>query len=113
MFAPSFSSSPAFPPADALLKALGSVNYKLLAIKLILIVISVAAFTVAVCSFAYKNAKAFWAAHGETILFHAALFVERLVKTSKVAFNAAVSFKPVALRAINRAADWLFYQMAA
>ena len=105
--------SPAFPPVDALVASLRNVNYRLLVIKLIFIIVSVAAATVAVSTFIYRNARSFWATHGETILFHAALFVERLVKTSKVAFNAAVSFKPVALRAINRAADWLFYRLAA
>jgi hypothetical protein len=111
MFAP--FPTPSFPPADALLSALVSINYKKVANQAITFAATFAAVVVAISLFAYKNAKAFWAAHGETILFHAALFAERLVKTSKVAFAAAVSFKPVAVRAVNRAADWLFYQLAA
>ena len=104
--------SPAFPPADALLKALGSVNYKLLAIKLILLIVSVAAFTVAVCSFSYKHARKFWLAHGEEIQLYLGLALEWLVKASKAAFNAAVSFQPVAARWVNQGADWAFYRLA-
>jgi hypothetical protein len=111
MFAP--SPSPAFPPADALFKALGSVNYKLLAIKLVLLIISVAAFTVAVCSFAYKHARKFWLAHGEEIQLYVGLALEWLVKASKAAFNAAIAFRPVAARWANLAADWAFYRLAA
>ena len=113
MFAPSFSSSPAFPPANALFAFVSSVNYRKVANQAITFAATFAAVVVAVSLFAYKNAKAFWAAHGETILFHAALFMERLVKASKVSVNAAVSFKLVAVRAVDRAADWLFYQLAA
>ena len=104
--------SPAFPPADALLKALGSVNYKLLAIKLILLVATVAAFTVAVCSFAYKHARKFWLAHGETIQLYVALALEWLVKAAKATYQAAVAFQPVVTRWANQAADWAFYRLA-
>ena len=113
MFAPSFSPSPAFPPADALVSFLRNVNYKLLAIKFILLIVSLAAFTVAVCSFAYKHARKFWLAHGETILFHAALFAEWLVKAAKATYQASVAFRPVAVRWVNLAADRVFYQLAA
>jgi hypothetical protein len=111
MFAP--SPSPAFPPADALFKALGSVNYKLLAIKLILLAATVAAVAVAVSTFVYRNARAFWAAHGETIQLYVGLALEWLVKAAKATYQAAVAFRPVAARWANVAADRVFYQLAA
>ena len=105
--------SPAFPPVDALFKALGSVNYRLLAIKLVLIIVSVAAATVAVSTFIYRNARAFWAAHGETIQLYVALALEWLVKAAKATYQASVAFRPVAARWANQAADRVFYQLAA
>jgi hypothetical protein len=104
--------SPAFPPVDALVASLRNVNYRLLVIKLILIIVSVAAATVAVSTFVYRNARAFWATHGETIQLYVGLALEWLVKAAKATYQAAVAFQPVAARWANQAADRVFYQLA-
>ena len=107
------ASNPAFPPADALLSFLRNVNYRKLANDLITFAATIAAVTVAVSLFIYKNARAFWAAHGETIHFHFDLFIEQLVAFIQKVYDAGTASRPVAVRLFNRSADWLFYQLTA
>ena len=104
--------SPAFPPVDALVASLRNVNYRKVANQAVTFAATFAAIVVAVSFFIYRNARAFWAAHGETILFNAALFAEWLVKAAKATYQAAVAFQPVAARWVNQGADWAFYRLA-
>ena len=109
----SVPASPAFPPADALLSFLRSVNYKSHFIPLVLLAATVAAVLVAVSTFLYRNARAFWAAHGETIQFQFALFVERLELSIEKVYQLGAASRPVLTRWFNWLLDRAFYQLAA
>jgi hypothetical protein len=109
----SVPASPSFPPADALLSFLRNVDWKRRFIQLVLLAATVAAFTVAVSTFAAKHAKRFWSEHGEEITLRFELFVERLEEAIRLVHQAGVISRPVAVRWLNRLADWLFYQLAA
>ncbi len=113
MFTPITAPAPAFPPVDSLLAFLRSVNYKRHFIQLVLLAATVAAVIVAVSTFAYKQAKLFWQNHGEEITLRFELFVEWLVEAIEKVYQAGAASRPVAVRALNRLADWLFYQLAA
>jgi len=112
MFAPS-PVSPAFPPLNDLLSAVSRVDYKRYFTQLVLLAATVAAVTVAVSTFLYRNARAFWAANGEEITLRFELFVEWLVEAIEKVYQLGAASRPVAVRALNRLADWLFYQLAA
>lgn len=112
MFTPIAVPAPAFPPVDALIAFLRNVNYRKLSNDLITFAATFCAIVVAVSLFIYKNARAFWAEHGETIQFHFALFIERFELFIEKVYHAGAASRPVAVRALNRLADWLFYQLA-
>ena len=104
--------SASFPPIDALLAFLAGINYRKLATELVLLAATIAAVTVAVVSFTWKHAKRLWAEHGDSITLHFELFIEWLVGAIQVTYDAGRAFRPVAARTLNRAADWLYYQLA-
>jgi len=104
--------SPSFPPVDSLLAALARVNWRHRFIQLVLLAATVAAVLVSVSTFLYRNARAFWAEHGEEITLRFELFVEWLVEAIEKTHQLGAASRPVAVRALNRLADWLFYQLA-
>ncbi len=106
------ASNPAFPPVDALLSFLRNVNYRKLANDLITFAATIAAVTVAVSLFVYKNAKAFWLQHGDEITLRFELFVEWLVAAIEKTHQAGMAFRPVAAHWLNWLVDQAFYLLA-
>lgn len=101
-----------FPPADALLAFLAGINYRQLALRLVLLAATVAAVVVALSQFAWRNGRKFWLNHGESIIFHFELFIEWLVGAIEWVYNLGASTRPVVNLWAARAADWLFYLLA-
>jgi hypothetical protein len=113
MFTPiTAPASPSFPPLNDLLSALSRVDWRHRFTQLVLLAATVAAVLVAVSTFLYRNARAFWAEHGEEITLRFELFIEWLVEAIEKTHQAGAASRPVAVRALNRLADWLFYQLA-
>jgi hypothetical protein len=110
MFTP--ASNPAFPPVDSLLSFLRNVNYRKVANDLITFAATFCAIVVAVSLFVYRNSRAFWAAHGETIHFHFDLFIEQLVAFIQKVYDAGTASRPVAARWLNWLLDRAFYLLA-
>jgi hypothetical protein len=107
-----FRPTPSFPPLNDLLSALSRVDWRRRFIQLVLLAATVAAVTVAVVTFAVKHARAFWAAHGETIHFHFDLFIEQLVAFIQKVYDAGTASRPVAARFLNRVLDRAFYLLS-
>jgi hypothetical protein len=88
------------------------VDYKRHFIQLVLLTATVAAVLVSVSTFIYRNARAFWAAHGETIQFQFALFVERLELSIEKVYQLGAASRPVVIRWFNWLLDRAFYLLA-
>lgn len=101
-----------FPPADALLAFFTGINYRKLALRLILLAATIAAVTVALSQFAWRNGRKFWAEHGESIILHFELFIEKLVEAIEWTHAFGASTRPVANLWAARAADWVYYTLA-
>lgn len=111
-FTPSSLPTASFPPADALLEALSTVDYRKLAHRALMVLATLAAVAVGVSQFLYYNARKFWGQHGETITLAFYEFINWLEITIERVYQAGVNFRPVANRFVATIADRVYYYLA-
>jgi hypothetical protein len=109
MLASPASTPKGFPPLDDFISVLSSIDYKLLATRVILIAATIAAVITGVSAFAYRNARKFWVANGDDIVLGFLLFVEWLEGAIEKMYQFGVVCRPVANRWVAKIADWGFY----
>ena len=108
---PSSLSTASFPPADALLEALSTVDYRKLAYRALMALATLAAVAVGVSQFLYYNARKFWGQHGETITLAFYEFINWLEISIETVHKAGMDFRPVANRFVAMIADRAYYYL--
>ena len=108
MFTPT-APAKSFPPLDDLLEFLTSIDYRKHAVQFMLVVATVAAIVVGVTTFVCRNARKFWLAHGDDLVLGFYEFANNVEIAIENTYELGVSFRPVAVKWVNFAADRAFY----
>ena len=100
-----------FPPLEHAWQVLTSVDYKKQAIRALLLLATVAAIIVGVSSFIYRNARKFWAEHGEAITLAFYEFINWLEIFIEKVYQAGVIARPIVVLYVNKMVDRAFYKL--